>query len=800
MFTIRTKNTESEDEMAQMQPNPKDHHKRSKLKLVLIIFAVLTTVSLVGLILVLSHMSKDLPDYRSLNEYTPPQMSRVLDRQGQQLGRFFEVRRTIVPFEEISPHMVHALLSAEDADFYEHQGLDYWGILRAIYNSLKAGRLKGSGSTITQQTVKNILLSQEKTLRRKIKEVILTRRIESRFSKDDILSMYLNTIYFGHGRYGIEEAAKYYFGIRAKDLNINQSAIIAGLIQSPERHSPRRHPKSALRRRTYVLREMLQNGYLSEDEHQKISALELGIAPRARVSVENAQWWVQLIGEYLSVQYGKQGLKSGGLTIKSTLDLKLQEAAQKAVKDGLKELDKRQKLNRPLKQLKTTKAIQTWLNKQQKNYADDKGPPLNRKLKGVVSEIDAKGRVIISFGLGKAYIHKIGLERLKDKPKVGDIYPVYLSYDGPRYPKLMRAHLYLPQAAFVALDPHTREVLAMVGGYSFDESSFNRAVQARRQAGSAFKPFVYGAALESRRFTLTTQLLDAPETWPLGGGKRWTPKNYNGKFMGPVLLKTALAKSINSVAVRLADAVGLDQVKEFAKRSGLQNVELGDSLTMALGSSELSLLDLVNAYASFAADGGYADPVMITGVDVNPVSALRGTKTALDWPVAPALTPALSEDVAWLIQRLLRGVVTEGSGRRLASFKGEVIGKTGTTNDAKDAWFIAALPNLSFGVWVGYDSPENLGRKEGGGRTAAPIALSFLNKAKWEAGRWRPQPEGITMHHIDPKNGLLDSSANKNSVESYFLKGTEPKKHSHDQRSRQSGQNSADSFLFGGGL
>ena len=780
-------------------PDSKSKKRDSKLNLLLMVIITILTLFAVGVTFLTSHMSKDLPDYRSLNEYTPPQMSRVLDRQGVQLGRFFEVRRTIVPFNEISPHMVHALLSAEDADFYHHQGLDYWGILRAIYNSLKAGRLKGSGSTITQQTVKNILLTQEKTLNRKIKEIILTRRIESRFSKDDILSMYLNTIYFGHGRYGIEEAAKYYFGVKAKDLTINQSAVLAGLIQSPERHSPRRHPNSALRRRNYVLTQMLQNGYLSEAEYHMISEKDLGVSPRARVSVDHAQWWVHHVGERLSNQYGKKGLKSGGLTIKTTLDLKLQESAQKAVREGLKSLDKRQKLNRPVKRLKGDKAIQDWLKKQKKRY-DEKGPPFNRKLKGVVVEITDKNKVILSFGTGKAYVHKVGLKRLKDKPKIGDIYNVYLSYDGPRYPKLMRAHLYLPQAAFVAIDPHTREVLAMVGGYDFSESSFNRAVQARRQAGSAFKPFVYGAALESRRFTLSTQLLDAPETWSLGGGKRWTPKNYNGKFTGPVLLTTALAKSINSVAVRLADAVGLDQIKDFAKRSGLQNVELGDSLTMALGSSELSLLDLVNAYASFAADGGYADPIMITGVDVNPVSALRGTKTALEWPVPPALTPALSEDVAWLIQRLLRRVVTHGSGRRLVSFKGEVIGKTGTTNDAKDAWFIGALPNLSFGVWVGYDSPQTLGRKEGGSRSAAPIALAFLKGAEWKAGQWRKQPERITMRMVDPKTGFIDSSNSKKALKSYFLKGTEPKKHTTDQVPKQHGESSADGFLFGGGL
>lgn len=326
------------------------------------------TTGLLAIIMILSLMwyfGRDLPDYKSLGDYTPPQMSRVLDREGVQLGRFFEVRRTIVPFSEISSNMVKALLSAEDADFYEHQGLDYWGMLRAVYNSIRAGRLKGSGSTITQQTVKNILLTQEKTLARKVREVILTRRIESAFSKDDILSMYLNTIYFGHGRYGIEEAARYYFAKHAHELDILQSATLAGLIQSPERHSPRRHPDSALRRRAYVLREMSQNNMISEEEYSRLLEAPLEIAPLPKVSQESAQWWVHYVGDTVSSHYGQVGLKTGGLTIKTTLDHRLQEAAQEAVREGLSALDRRQKLDRPLRRLKP-KQREHWLGREQK--------------------------------------------------------------------------------------------------------------------------------------------------------------------------------------------------------------------------------------------------------------------------------------------------------------------------------------------------------------------------------------------------------------------------------------------------
>ena len=774
-------------------------HRRwfSVLKWLLISLAITLLIGVITLSVLIWHFGKDLPKYQDLNDYAPPQLSRILDRNGVQVGRYFEVRRTIVPFKQISPVMIKALLSAEDADFYKHKGLDYWGMLRAIYNSIRAGRLKGSGSTITQQTVKNILLSQEKTLSRKIKEIILTRRIEAQFSKDDILSMYLNTIYFGHGRYGVEEASRYYFGVTANELTVVQAATLAGLIQSPERHSPRRHPESAQLRRRYVLNEMFDNGYLTEGERDEANQAPVLVVPLSSVAPETAQWWVNSVGERVSARYTDRGLKTGGLTIMSTLDLNLQRAAQEAIEVGLKALDHRQKLDRPKKHLSTEERAR-WLRHEERLL---KGipPKMNVRLDGLVTEVGGDGEVILSFGVGRARLHHVGLSRLQSPPQVGDLFSVYLSYDGPRHPEVMVAHLDLPQAALVALHPHTREVLAMVGGFRFSESAFNRATKARRQPGSAFKPFVYGAALESHRFTLTTQLLDAPETWPLGDGRRWTPKNYNGRFIGPVLLKDALAQSINSVAVRLADAVGLAEVIAFARRVGLGDVQLVENLTIALGSSELSLLELVNAYATFAADGGYAEPKMVQEVLVNPISALRGQQTQLDWPPLPTLVPALNEGTAWLIQKLLRGVVTSGSGRRLKGFKGEVIGKTGTSNEGKDAWFIGSLPTLTFGVWVGYDAPQSLGAKEAGGRTAAPIILEFLQRANWEAGEWSSQPETILSAQIDPSTGLLAREDQEDGVESYFLIGTVPAQSAASSEHTSEDNLNGNDFLFGGG-
>ena len=501
---------------------------------------------------------------------------------------------------------------------------------------------------------------------------------------------------------------------------------------------------------------------------------------------------MQEIGKQVVEVVGKTRLKEGGLRIDTTLDLKLQFAAQEAVEIGLRALDHRQKLDRPIRTLPSAKERTRWL-KQRAEKLKGRPPPLNKRTLGVVTEVNTQGKVFVDFGIGRARIHPESLRRLKEPAAIGDVFPMVLSYDGPRHPELMRAHLHLPQAALIAMDPHTREILAMVGGWSFKESAFNRAIQARRQPGSAFKPFVYGAALESKRFTLMTQLLDAPETWSLGRGRRWTPQNYNGKYLGPILMKDALAKSVNSVAVRLTDSVGLKEVHEFARRVGLRETNLVDNLTLALGSSEVSPIELINAYATFVAQGQLRDPLWLHEVSERKSSATH----TLEWPsTAVRSSLALTEDVAWLVCHMLRSVVTSGSGVRLKKFKGEVIGKTGTSNKAKDAWFIGSLPNLTFGVWVGYDTPRSLGPKESGGRTAASMILEFLKASQWKSEAWPPAPEGIETRSIDPDNGLLAHEETEKPVQEFFLRGTTPKTFSPRDAHREP---SSDQLLFGFG-
>lgn len=726
---------------------------------------------------VLWYYGRDLPSFEKIEEYAPPQMSKIYARGGEEVGSFYRARRTMVPLDRISPMMIKALLAAEDSDFYQHQGLDYVGMLRAIYNSLRAGRLKGSGSTITQQTVKNILLTQEKTLARKIKEILLTRQLEERFSKDEILNMYLNTIYFGHGREGIEEAALFYFGKPALQLELHEAATIAGLIQSPERHTPRRHPESALSRRAYVIRQMASKGMITEGERDLALEQPLALAPWPEQPSPSSQWWVTEVGRRVKKTLGQERLLSGGLRVEGSLSLPAQEAATKAIKEGLSELDARQRLDRPKQMLESEEARQGWLRDASRRLKGEP-PATGAHVLALVTNIQERERgleVTLSFGVGEATLSPHAIGRLKRPPAVGDVYRVTVEAARGRE-QLREARLTLPQAALVALDLQTREVLALVGGWSYAEGSFNRVTQARRQPGSSFKPFVYGAALESRRYTLMTTLLDAPEVWELGGGRRWSPQNYNRRFIGPVPLWEALAKSINSVAVRLTDAVGLETVRRFAQRAGLKS-ELVDNLTIALGSSEVRPLELVNAYATLLS-GRYADPVLIKRV--------TDGKGAELWSMPSRSEPVFSEEVSWLMMRLLRGVVTSGSGQRLKRLKAEVVGKTGTSNEGRDAWFVGATPQLVFGVWVGYDHPVSLGKKEAGGRTAAPIAKAFLSSLEMDHGSWPEMPEGVVQRLTDEATGLL-AREGESGVVSYYLKGTEPTEYA-PQEDRSEGE------------
>lgn len=728
------------------------------------ILAALGAGTLVGGYL---YFSRDLPDFHSLSEWRPPQTTRVFAADGTLLAELHEERRTVVPRERIADVLVQAVLSAEDADFFRHEGLDYTGMLRALYNSARAGRLTGSGSTITQQTVKNLVLTQAKTYERKAREIILARRIETRLSKDDILTLYLNAIYLGHGRYGVQEASRFYWGRDAAEVTLAQAATLAGLISSPERLSPRKHPERAKARRRFVLREMAENGYISKARQEAADRAPLALAEPPDTHLADAAWFVDAVRAQLAESLGDEVLKRGGLRVTTTLDTKRQKAAVAAVRAGLRALDERQKFGRPER---TAKNAEAWIRKRAKAL---KGAP-PRPGQVVPARVASVGpeALELDLGVGKATLPRAALARFaKDgRPGMaaGDVVKVTVRADGPRHPEVMHATLAsAPQAALVAIDPQSGDVLALVGGYDHAANPFNRATQARRQTGSAFKPFVWGAAYASRRFTPATVMVDAPETWPLTKGKWWKPKNYSGKYRGPLPLSEALAHSVNSIAVRLADEVGVAEVHRFARDTGMEQ-PLTDNLTVALGSSELTPLELATAYATIASGGRRSRPRLVVGIS-GPDGPL-----ATDLTAEPKVETTLEPAIAHVLRETMRAVVTEGSGRSLKRFPRPVAGKTGTSNEARDTWFVALLPEVVTVAWVGFDTPRSLGRGEAGSRTALPLVKRYLEAVETEGPSWPPAPEGVVTRLVDRASGKLAAPGNEGAAEVAFLTGTEP--------------------------
>ena len=534
------------------------------------------------------YFAQGLPDIRNIADYQPPQTTRILAADGTMIGAFYKERRTLIGRTQMPDVLIHAILSAEDADFFKHEGLDYMGMLRALYNSLKAGRVTGSGSTITQQTVKNLLLTPERSFRRKARELILARRLDSTLSKDDILTIYLNAIYLGHGRYGVEAAVSTILLGRHNKIDLNQAAILAGLIQSPERISPRKHPKRAKARRAYVLQQMKKNGYIDRVELDTVLAKPLGLAyPRHLMGTISILW--QKVRRRLVKQFGEETVLTGGMTVHTTIDPIRQRAALRAVRNGLMQLDQRQGFTKPPKRLIGPMAAD-WKRKRKKALGG-RAPTLGRVVSARVSKVERKNYEL-DLGVGRARLPRRIDARIKTKKqggfKVGDIIRVKIRADGPAHPKVMWASLAdIPQAAFVAISTRDRGVQAMVGGWSPQDYPFNRATRARRQPGSAFKPFVWGAAMDSRRLTPASTLIDAPETLRVFQGQFWQPKNYTGKFRGLISLRTALAHSVNSVAVHIAETVGIPRIEAFARQSGLTS-PLARGLAIALGASEVT--------------------------------------------------------------------------------------------------------------------------------------------------------------------------------------------------------------------
>lgn len=638
--------------------------KRSLLRGLLLFIALFTLAAAGAGGGYLWWLLRDLPDFQRLVDYQPKESTKVFGADGSEIAEFYEERRTVVPASEFSDVLRRAILAAEDARFYQHEGLDYLGIARTFYKNLVSGRIRGGASTITQQVVKTFLLNPERRYERKLKEAILARRLEQNLSKDEILYLYLNQINFGHGRYGIEEASRFYFGKGARELSLGEASLLAGIPQRPASLSPLTHPENAKRRQLYVLGQMLDNGWITKEEHDR--EVQAPIRLREARKERPGPYFVEEVRRRLIETYGPERTLTGGLRVTISMDPALQRAADRALEDGLRAYDLRQ------------------------------------------------------------------------------------GYRGKDGALLERAHgVPLVQGALVAMEPRSRRVRALVGGRDFEESSFNRATQAKRQPGSAFKPFVFGAALESGRWTPASIVADTPETFrDRWTGKDWKPQNYERNvFEGTMTLRNALARSKNTVAVRLISELGVDAVIDFAKRAGVQS-RLPANMTLALGTGELSPMELTNAFATLAAGGERAEPVLIEEVLDRDGAVLERAGSQS--------TPAISPAISFVLTRLLQAVVTDGTGRAANVLGRPTAGKTGTTSDGRDAWFAGYTPDLVTVSWAGFDEPKALGRGETGGRTAVAAWIELMKKGHEGAPiRDFPLPDGVELAAIDPGTGLL---------------------------------------------
>ena len=696
---------------------------------------------------------QSLPRITTIHDYQPKVVTRITDRQGRLVGELFSERRTLVPFKRMPKLLIRAVVAAEDADFFKHRGLDYLGMLRAFFINVRAGKFAQGGSTITQQVVKTFFLSPERTIRRKMQEVILARRLENELKKEEILYLYLNQIYFGHGNYGVQEASRYFFNRPVEQLGLSEHALLAGLPQSPNRLSPLRHPERAKKRQTYVLGQMARLEFISQDVRKRIVAAPIKVVRRVRPYLGKAPELEGMVETALRERYGKDKLDTLGLEVRATLDVKLQAAATEAVQWGLRALDARQGHRRRLRHLKGKRLKSTLLklNKSQRTFVQ------GRRYQAVVIRVD-DNKSTLEIDLGR---HKDRV-LLPDDPRYnpqGDSPSKRFSPGDLIRVRKAAKHFRFeggPQAALVAMDPRTGDVLAMVGGYQFRKGDFNRASQARRQPGSSFKPFVYATALDSEAFTPATVVDDAPVT--IG---KWQPRNFDGRYRGPMRLRQAMAHSINSVAAKVMEATTVAKVRTLATNMGIHS-PLGKDLSLALGTSEVYPLELATAYCAFA-NGGKA---------ITPRYVQSPAPNAPPQEVKQVLRP----EVAFLTASMMQSVVQEGTARRARRLHRPVAGKTGTTNGHRDAWFAGFTPNLVTVVWVGFDDPKSLGRSETGGRAALPIWVRFMQAAL--KGKPRvdfSQPPGVVVQRVDPETGLLAPAGATAYLEEFFLAGTEPK-------------------------
>ena len=754
------------------------------------------------------HYAKGLPALNGLADYRPSLVTRVFARDYQLLGEFFVQRRQFVPMKDVPPLLIHAFLAIEDSKFYNHPGIDLAGIFRAAIANLRAGRVVQGASTITQQVAKTFLLSSARNWKRKIKEVILAWRIEQRFSKDEILELYVNQIYLGAGGYGVGAAARIYFNRDVSELTLGQMAILAALPKAPTNYSPWRHLKRAKKRQKLVLRRMVEVGAVTQEQADLAVSSPLELARPQEPLEQVAPHYLEHVRRSILGEWGGRQLYRGGLDVYTTLDPRLQRVAQDAVRVGLIEYDRRHGYRGPLDQLNMVddpSIPKKWLKS---HKAKKLNPSVFGYLTGLVIDIpnDSQAHLLLENGsevdlpikgvrwarLRLEKNKRIGpkIKTIQDVLGVGAVVLVEPPTD--KRDTYQLAQEPDADAALVSLDPHTGQILAMVGGYNFADSEFNRATQGRRQPGSAFKPFLYSAALESG-LTPVTRIDDSPLSVPYldadtGGRKVWRPENYEGKFYGPTTLRMGLVHSRNLVTIHLLKKIGISSAVEFLHEFGIDVPKYRQDLSLALGSVGFTPLEMASAYAVFANGGKMVEPIYIARIQDRFGRTVhrhgggdcllchqepRQEKTEEEGEVTPLFgRPILNPATAYQVTNLLKGVVTHGTGRRARVLKRPLAGKTGTTNDLRDAWFMGFSPSLVTAVWVGMDDSSVLGYRETGAKAALPIWIDFMGQAlKDQPITDFPVPPGITLEQIDAETGEPVSEKTKYKVLEAFKLG-----------------------------
>ena len=743
------------------------------IKLTIAIF----TLGLLFVFSTLWYFSSDLPDYKILANYKPPVSSRVHSGEGQLIAEYALQKRLFIPYDSIPDKVIYSFLSAEDKNFFSHPGIDAKSITRAIIKNLKnyfsEKRLEGA-STITQQVAKNFLLTSEVSFKRKIKEAILAFRIERAYSKERIMELYLNQIYLGIGTYGVAAASLEYFDKSVNDLSYEEAALLAALPRAPSKYNPFKSIERAKARRNIVLKNLYDNSYIDSIEYKELKNKEIKTKKRKIELLEEANFYSEEVRRIISDSYGFDDLYKGGLSIRTPLNSNYQIEALKALREGLEEYDRRHGWRGPITNIDTAE----WQNNIQQLTPDKS---LNWKLAKVIDvnkltlkiEIEDKEIGFIDF----ANINWTRKKSFEDFLKLNDI--IYVSkikknkWNLKQLPKI--------NGAIVVMDPYTGRVLAMVGGFSFKLSEFNRATQAKRQPGSAFKPIVYAAALENG-FTPSTLILDAPFVMDQGEGlKTWKPENYGKKFYGPSTLRTGLEKSRNLMTVRVAQKVGFDQISKITKDFGIYDA-IPELLSVSLGAAETTLIQLTNAYCTFVNGGKKVIPIFIDRIqDRRGKTIFNADKRKCigckeisyledEIPIIQDnRKQIISSETAYQITSMLEGVIKRGTGRKLKNLNLTLAGKTGTTNKNMDAWFLGFTSKLVVGVYVGFDEPKTLGRYETGAKAALPVFEKFIKKVvkKKDALPFKV-PKNITLVLVDVESGLQPNASTKKIIYESF--------------------------------